>query len=179
MFTTCVKSSPAAARTLFRFVRVCLVCSRTSALTTSLVFGSSGPCPDTDLVTFDCAHAAVQHGVADLESLVVPLAHTGLDHDLVAEPAGREEARLGLDYRQAGNAVFLTERVPIQANRIEKEPGTLVEPLEVVGVEDDPRGIGVAPMNGDVMLIGFHCSSLRRWIIAPRFGGTRMHYNSR
>src|SRR5258706_2781590 len=106
---------------------------------------------DADLVAFDCAHAAVHHRMADLESLVVPLAHTGLDHDLVTEPAGREEARLGFDYGQAGNAVFLTERVPIQAHRIEKEPGALVEPLEVVGVEDDPRGIGVAPMNGDVM----------------------------
>src|SRR5260370_3466653 len=235
MFTTCAKSSPAAARTLLRFVRVCLVCSPISALTTSLVFGSSGPWPDTksrfpariawasgegvplsvnpvvgalcevmiclgiallergldlgryrhrlqavrvfgmavrpdaDLVTFDRAHAAVQHGVADLESLVVPLADAGLDHDLVAEPAGGEEARLGLDDRQSHDAVFLPEQIPIQTHRIEKEPGALVEPLEVVGIEDDPGGIGGAPVNGDVMVIGFDCSRLRRWIIAPRF----------
>src|SRR6266705_3269066 len=97
--------------------------------------------PDADLVAFDCAYAAVHHGMADLESLVVPLADMGLDHDLVAEPAGRKEARLGLDDRQPHDAVFLPERIPIQSHRIEKEPGALVEPLEVVGVEDDPRGI--------------------------------------
>src|SRR5216683_6513569 len=57
--------------------------------------------PDADLVAFDRAHAAVHHGVADFEGLVVPFADLGLDHELVAEPAGREEARLGLDYGQA------------------------------------------------------------------------------
>src|SRR5882672_6048737 len=112
--------------------------------------------PDAGLVAFDCAYAAVDHRMTDLEGLVVPLADARLDHDLVAEFAGREEARLGLDYGQTGDAVFLSERVPVQAYRVEKEPGALVEPLEVVRIEDDSRGIGVAPMDGDVVAKGFH-----------------------
>src|SRR5262245_15101295 len=48
MLTTCLKSSPAAPSTLFRLARVCFVCSRMSGLTTSRVFGSSGPWPETN-----------------------------------------------------------------------------------------------------------------------------------
>src|SRR5258708_17831890 len=112
--------------------------------------------PDADLVGLARSHAAVYDGMADLEGLVVPLAHMGLDHDLVAEPAGREEARLGLDDRQPHDAVFLRERIPVQAHRVEKEPRALVEPLEIVRIKDDARGIGIAPVNGDVVAIGFH-----------------------
>src|SRR6267143_7222734 len=112
--------------------------------------------PDADLVAFDCAYAAIYHGMADLEGLVVPLADVGLDHDLVTELARREETRLGLDDRQPHDAVFFSERVPIQAHRVEKEPRALVEPLEIVRIKDDARGIGVAPVNGDVVAKGFH-----------------------
>src|SRR6266571_1306431 len=112
--------------------------------------------PDADLVAFDGAHAAVHHRVADLEGLVVPLADAGLDHDLVAEFAGREETRLGLDDRQPDDPVFPYERIPVQAHRVEEEPRALIEPLEVVRIEDDLRGIGVAPVDRHVMAIDFH-----------------------
>src|SRR5258706_4840258 len=112
--------------------------------------------PDADLVAFDRASAAVNLGMAGIEGLVVPLADMGLDHDLVTELAGREEALLGLDDGQTCDAVFPPEGIPVQAHRVEKEPGALVEPLEIVRVKDDACGIGVAPVNGDDVAIGFH-----------------------
>src|SRR5262249_6599916 len=112
--------------------------------------------PDAHLVAFDRALSAVQYCVADLEGLVVPLGDLALHDDLVAEFRRRQEIRFRLYDRQSQDAVALAERIPVEPDRIPEEPRALVEPDEVVRVEDDLRGIGVAPMDDDVVTEGLH-----------------------
>src|ERR1051325_4214627 len=63
--------------------------------------------PDADFHPFDRALAGIGDLVADLEGLVAPFRDRALDHDLVAEAAGRDEPALRLDDRQPRHAVLL------------------------------------------------------------------------
>src|SRR6266516_4321369 len=109
--------------------------------------------PDAGFGAFGDQGVVAEDVVGDHEGGVVPAADGAFDGQAVAEDGGAAEGGAGGDQWDADDAVAVHQQVPVEAGAVEQAAGALVEPGEVVRVEDDLGWVGVAPLDNDLVAV--------------------------
>ena len=103
--------------------------------------------PDASFETLRRKFAAVRQPMLDVEARFPHGDDSRFDRNDVAEAYGLMEARPGLDQRNACEIEPSQEIALRQAGSLENERGLGVEPLKEPRVEDDARGVTIAPLD--------------------------------
>ena len=113
--------------------------------------GRIAPRPNARFMAFDGDLAADQKAMFDVEAGTAERAHPRDHLDDIAEARRRDEARAGVHQRNAENAEGGRQFVRLHAERrLEQAPGAAIEKLEEAGVEDDPGGVAMSPLDREM-----------------------------
>ena len=110
--------------------------------------------PDTFFRTFNAGMTVVAQPVLDLEARLAEADRT-VDRYVVAEPRRAQETRARTDERKSREFELPEHFKLADAERTFEQPsGGRVEDLEIARVENNARGVAVAPFDADLVGVG-------------------------
>src|SRR5271165_3953513 len=112
--------------------------------------------PNVSLPPLESQLALAQESVMNHKTALFPFDDAGFRHQLVAEPGGSDKARPRLHQGNPDDPVGLEELTQRKSGRAKQRRGALIEPTEIVGVEDDFGGITISELDPDSNAIHKH-----------------------